>query len=75
MALRPASQTRVVVEQPGGALCPVIEVVLALMLEGVPPEPGATEEQVGEVRRVNAQLAQRRETIMGLPMLREMGCG
>lgn len=54
--------------------CAALEATIALMLDGIPPLPGSTPEQVEEVRRVNATLAQRRETIMGLPMLREMGC-
>ncbi len=56
-------------------LCQVIETVLALAGEGVPPPQNPTPAEVQATQRMNAELAQRRETIMGLDMVRELDCG
>jgi hypothetical protein len=56
-------------------VCVVVEAVVALMFVGLPPPVDATPEQTLAVQQVNALLAQRRETIMGLDVVKEMGCG
>lgn len=55
-------------------LCAVIETVAALAFAGIPPPTGGTAEELTAVRQANAQLAQRREAIMGMDAVREMGC-
>jgi hypothetical protein len=55
-------------------VCAVIETLAALAFAGVPPPSGGTTEEISAVQQVNAQLAQRRETIMGMTAVREMGC-
>lgn len=73
MAVRPTPPARIVVEQSGGTVCVLIEAIVTLMSEGVPPA-GPSVEQTEAARQFNAQLAQRRENIMGLPSLRGIGC-
>ncbi len=52
----------------------MLEALVILLGEGVPPPPNGTPEQIEAVRQANAVLAQRREAIMGLSAAREMGC-
>lgn len=57
-----------------GPVCAVLEAVVALLGEGLAILPDASAEEADARRQVNAQLAQRREAIMGLSAVREMGC-
>jgi hypothetical protein len=55
-------------------LCAIVETLAALAFVGIPPPAGGTPEEISAVQQVNAQLAQRRATIMGMDAVREMGC-
>jgi hypothetical protein len=55
-------------------VCALVETLAALTFEGIAPPMNGTPEDYAAVQRANAQLAQRRESIMGLSGLREMGC-
>lgn len=55
-------------------MCVLVDALIALGTEGVPPPVNGSAEDYAAVQRVNAQLSQRRVTIMGLDQLHEMGC-
>lgn len=64
VALRPASETRVVVAQPD-QLCGAIDAIIAVAFQGIAPPVDATPEDVRAVRAANAQLAQLAEQVRG----------
>ncbi len=76
-ALRqPAVETGPATEPPGPdpTVCAVLEAAVVLLTAGVPPPLDASPTEIDAARRLNAVLAQRRETILGLDTVRKMGC-
>lgn len=55
-------------------VCIAIDAIMALAYQGVSPPIDASPEEMAAVRTVNAELAQLREQVRGLPSVREMGC-
>ncbi len=74
VALRGSPPAVVAPTAPLGQMCPVLEALVVLLGEGLPPPVGGTPEQIEATLQANALLAQRREAIMGLTATREMGC-
>lgn len=67
---------------PGGAqeeanrrVCALADSLIAVAFLGVSPPPDATPEDFRAVQRVNAQLAQLREQMQSLDIVKELGCG
>lgn len=55
-------------------VCVVLDAVMAMAFQGVAPPVDASPEEMAAVRNVNADLAQMREQVQGLPSVRELGC-
>lgn len=56
-------------------VCVVLDALVAFAIQGLAPPIDASPEEVTAVRNVNTDLAQLREQIIGLPSVRELGCG
>ena len=54
--------------------CLAIDAIMAFAYQGIAPPIDASPEEMAAVRSVNAELAQMREQVRGLPSVREMGC-
>jgi hypothetical protein len=55
-------------------VCVVLDAVVAFATQGLAPPVDASPEELAAVRNVNADLAQMREVVQGLPSVRELGC-
>jgi hypothetical protein len=55
-------------------VCALVDSLLAAAFLGVSPPPDATPEDFRAVQRVNAQLAQLREQMKSLDVVKELGC-
>lgn len=55
-------------------VCVVLDALVSFATQGVTPTVDASPEELSAVRSVNAELAQLKEQIRGLPNVRELGC-
>lgn len=62
------------VEAQDRRVCVVLDAVTAFAFQGLAPPVDASPEELAAVRNVNADLAQMREMVQGLPSVRELGC-
>ena len=72
VALRPSPPARTGPATYDATVCSVVDIVMALALEPVPSWGSA--EQNDAAQRVNAQLSDRRRTILGLDVVKGLGC-
>lgn len=56
-------------------MCALVDSLLAVAFLGVSPPSDATPEDFAAVRQVNTRLAQLREQMQGLDVVKELGCG
>jgi hypothetical protein len=56
-------------------VCALVDSLLAVAFLGVSPPSDATPEDFRATQRVNAELAQLREQMQSLDVVRELGCG
>lgn len=61
-------------EEENARVCALVDALLAVAFVGVSLPPEASPEDFRAANRVNAQLAQLREQMMGTDVVRELGC-
>jgi hypothetical protein len=55
-------------------MCVALDAILDVAFVGISPPPDASPEDFAATVRINARLAQMRETLRASEMVREMGC-
>ena len=55
-------------------VCIALDAIVAFAYQGISPPIDASPEEMAAVHTVNAELAQLREQVRGLPSVKEMGC-